>query len=233
MTGERDEYLASFGAQHRAARVLERRHRIEVSGSQARAQPIGEHIDPQAVAIHRYADQLRAGRDQHLARAEVARVVDHHRVAGVGEHRREQVHGLLRSGGDHEVVGGRARHALHRWRRRQHRAQLDEAVGGSVLQRALGAAGREEDRPRTAASSRAVGNDSGSGRPPASDRTPGASPTVSSSRVIDASKCSARRARVIAMGIFRHAGRGATRAQRTWERHHQAGPRRDALQWRP
>lgn len=85
--------------------------------------------------VHGNGQDARLGQTQGLQRGRIGRHLDQHRVAGLDEHAHQQVKGLLRSGG-HEYVGGRRMHAALARLLRQGLAQLAQAFGGAMLQRA-------------------------------------------------------------------------------------------------
>ena len=133
LPGQLHQGFAAFLRQQRAAR-----NGVEQLGALAGrqcAQQIGQGFCLQALLVHGNGQDARLGQTQGLQRRGIGRHLDQHRVAGLDEHAHQQVKGLLRSGG-HEDVGGRRMHAALARLLRQGLAQLAQAFGGAILQRA-------------------------------------------------------------------------------------------------
>jgi hypothetical protein len=65
-----------------------------------------EPVDAQAFAVQRNGHELRAGGAECRAQAGIAGILDRHaRAPGRDQQAREEVEGLLRAGGDEDVVG--------------------------------------------------------------------------------------------------------------------------------
>jgi hypothetical protein len=94
-----------------------------------------EPVDVHALRVGRYFNQPCARETKGLQRGRVVERFHRHALAGFDQHAREQIYGLLRTGGDQHAVSLRRQAALLQQRRAGF-AQRGQAFGGAVLQAA-------------------------------------------------------------------------------------------------
>ena len=68
---------------------------------------LAQRLGDEAVLVHRDVVDLGLVRPEDHHRGDVARALGEHDVAGVEEELAEELERVLRSGGDHDVVGAR------------------------------------------------------------------------------------------------------------------------------
>ena len=143
------------------------------------------------VGVHRHLVHVGAAGRERRHGARVGRPLGQDRVAGVEQDAAQQVDRLLPAGRDDQLAGARLGAAL-RHQRGERVAQLVDALGRPVLQRARPRSRRR--RPRSAPCSRSAGKARVSGRPPASEITSGRAVTAMRSRMADERSVPVRRA---------------------------------------